>query len=217
MVRKGYNQKCGLAWALDVLGGRWTILILRELLVGPRRFTDLEAGLPGIGSNLLTDRLKHLQHHGVARRTTLSGPVPVQVYELTEAGRAVEPALVPLVRWGWNYAAPEDVDRQASQVSWHIFGLRARFDAVRAQGVNETYEFRVDDVVFHARVSDGALVTRLGPATAPDIVVTTDEDTFLRTADSEDELTKAIETGAFQVSGSMRTYRRARRIFSRTE
>src|SRR5215217_7201539 len=100
MSRRSYRQYCAMARALDVLGERWTLLIVRELLTGPKRFKDLLGGLPGIGTNLLAGRLKELEGEGLLRRTTLPPPAGSAVYELTGRGRDLEPVLMGLARWG---------------------------------------------------------------------------------------------------------------------
>ena len=97
---RSYNQLCGIAAALDVIGDRWTTLILRDLLLGPLRFGDLAEGMPGIGTNTLAARLKHLESAGVVQRTLLPLPERGTVYELTDYGRELEPILMALGRWG---------------------------------------------------------------------------------------------------------------------
>src|SRR2546423_2143166 len=99
MTRRIYNQYCSLAYALDIVGERWTLLIVRELGLGPRRFADLLRNLPGIGRNLLTARLRHLEEQGLVRRTELPPPAASRVYELTEEGRGLAPAMTELSRW----------------------------------------------------------------------------------------------------------------------
>src|SRR5215211_4757632 len=131
MNRRSYGQYCAMARALDVLGDRWTLLIVRELLTGPKRFKDLLEGLPGIGTNLLAGRLKDLAGAGVLRRTTLPPPAGSSVYELTERGRELEPVLMGLARWGLDLLG----ERAAS-------GLNVAFMAWTARWVRETYEFR---------------------------------------------------------------------------
>src|SRR3712207_3261653 len=100
MSGRSYDQFCGLAKALDVLGERWTLLVVRELLLGPKRYSDLLEGLPGIGTNLLAARLKALEASGLVGRRRLPPPAASNVYELTERGRALEPAIFELIRWG---------------------------------------------------------------------------------------------------------------------
>ena len=100
---RSYNQYCALAKALDRVGNRWTLLIIRELLVGPKRYSDLRAGLPGIASNLLSERLRELQSEGIVRRRELPPPAASVVYELTDLGARLESAVVELVRWGAHW------------------------------------------------------------------------------------------------------------------
>src|SRR5262250_1013315 len=108
MTDRSYSQFCGVAHALDLVGERWALLVVRELLGGPRRFTDLAKGLPGIRTNILTSRLKELERAGVVQRRTLPPPAASNVYELTEYGRELEPIVLSLGRWGAKTLGPPD-------------------------------------------------------------------------------------------------------------
>src|SRR2546427_12402137 len=99
-TKRSYDQWCAVARSLDVVGERWTLLIVRDLLVGPKRYKDLLIGLPGIGTNLLADRLRELEGAGILRRTVLPPPAGSTVYELTSSGQALEPVILALGRWG---------------------------------------------------------------------------------------------------------------------
>lgn len=110
MSRRSYDQVCGLATALDRVGERWTLLILRELALGPLRFTELARTVGGAPTDVLTKRLRSLEHDGIVHRRELPPPASVTVYELTELGRELEPALLALARWGLNFLSPDDVD-----------------------------------------------------------------------------------------------------------
>ena len=121
---KRYGQACTIARALDVVGERWSLLLVRELILGPRRYRDLAAGLPGIPSNVLAARLKDLQAAGVITRRTLPAPTDVTVYELTEAGRALQPALKELLDWGLRYG-PEPSRDDAGQPGWALLASAA--------------------------------------------------------------------------------------------
>src|SRR4051812_25586956 len=103
MSARTYNQHCGLARALDLVGERWTLLVLRELVGGPKRYKHLLGGLPGIGTGMLATRLKALEEEGIVRRTTLPPPAEAQVYKLTELGRELEPVMVGLTRFGVHW------------------------------------------------------------------------------------------------------------------
>ena len=122
---KQYGQACAIARALDIVGERWNLLIVRELTLGPRRYHDLAAGLPGIPSNVLAARLKDLQAAGVITRHTLPAPTDVTVYELTGAGRALQPALKELLDWGLRYG-PEPSQDDAAQPGWGLLGAAGR-------------------------------------------------------------------------------------------
>ena len=212
MSKRSYNQHCAIARALDTLGERWTLLVIRELLSGPKRFKDLLEGLPGIGTNLLAARLKDLEGEGLLCRKTLPPPAGSTVYELTEHGREIEPVLVGLARWGLgrlDAPRPGDVFRPV----WAVQAMKATFRPEAARGVRETYEFRVGEDVFHVRVEDGASEPRYGAAWSPDLIVTTDADTFLALVSGELEPEEASRSGVFEVEGDPEALIRCREIF----
>src|SRR6266542_1496523 len=122
MSRRSYDQYCALARALDVIGERWTLLVVRELLLGPKRYKDLLDGLPGIGTNLLAQRLRELEENGLVRRRRLPAPAGVAVYELTEAGRALEDSVLALGRWGAAFlGVPRTTDRY--RPGWYVLSM----------------------------------------------------------------------------------------------
>src|SRR5438105_13791967 len=104
--RRSYDQYCAVARGLDVIGDRWTLLLVRDLLLGPKRYKDLLSGLPGIGTNLLAARLKELEAAGLIERTGLPPPAGSAVYQLTETGQASETVMTALARWGARFLAP---------------------------------------------------------------------------------------------------------------
>ncbi len=108
--RRLYGELCPIALALDVVGERWALLVLRELFAGPKRFTDLAEGLPGIGTSVLSERLRQLESHGVVSRRRLGPPARAQVYVLTARGAALKPVLAGLVTWGSVYLVGKDAD-----------------------------------------------------------------------------------------------------------
>ncbi|HKE98940.1 MAG TPA: winged helix-turn-helix transcriptional regulator [Actinomycetes bacterium] len=172
MARRRYDQFCALAQALDVIGERWTLLIVRELLLGPKRFTDLQSGLPGIPTNLLIQRLRQLEDAGVLERGVLPPPAASAVYQLTEHGRGLEPAIVALVRWSVAAMQPP-APGQALRAEWLLLLMRATFRPDPARGARATYELRIDAEAFQLRVDGAALAIERGPATHPDLVLTT--------------------------------------------
>ena len=201
MGRRSYDQYCTVARALDVVGERWTLLLVRELLTGPKRFKDLLGGLPGIGTNLLTGRLKALEEEGILRRSTLPPPAGSKVYELTELGRSLETVVVELSRWGSRLlGAPRGEDDL--RPAWAAVALRSVFDVEAVGGSKETYEFRIDGEVFHVRLEGGGVEARQGPAADPDLVVAGATEAFLAVAAGRVEPGAAVEAGTIRVEGS---------------
>jgi DNA-binding HxlR family transcriptional regulator len=207
-VNRSYDQYCAVAKALDLIGERWTLLILRDLVhLGPRRFSDLRDGLPGIGANLLTVRLRRLESEGLIKRRRLPKPGASVVYELTELGSGLEPTIIELGRWGGNFMAERQV-REVFFPTGHISAIRATFRAGDARGVRATYEFRIDGESFHVEIDDGSLKTSLGEAAEPDLVVATDVPTSIELMQRRLAPRDAIRSGAVVTSGSVREFER---------
>jgi DNA-binding HxlR family transcriptional regulator len=175
--RRNYGQYCGLAAALDVLGERWTLLVVRELLTGPCRYNELLANLPGIGTNLLADRLKFLVEEEVIRQRPQEG-TKTRTYELTDKGESLRPAVLALARWGLGVLEAPEAE-EFVRPRWGVLAVEAMIDADRA-GAEEQYEFRLDDEVFHVSVADGTVKVQHGLAPGvPALVVHTDAVTFV--------------------------------------
>lgn len=178
--RRNYGQYCGLAAALDVLGERWTLLIVRELLTGPCRYNELLANLPGIGTNLLADRLKFLAEEQVIRQRPQQG-AKTRMYELTEQGESLRPAVLALARWGLGMLASPEAE-EFVRPKWGVLAVEAMIDPVQVaeHGRDELYEFRLDDEVFHIEVAGGEVKVLHGKAPRqPALVVNTDAVTFV--------------------------------------
>ncbi len=202
---------CPVARALDVLGERWMLLIVRELLLGPKRFKDLMAVLPAMGTNRLGDRLKKLQAAGVVTRRTLPPPAGVHVYELTESGQQLRPAIYCLGAWGWQLPLPEDTDRESARAELIALGLTGTSPPALTAGLDERYEFHVGGECFHVSVADGAAVTRSGPAAGgADLVVECDLRTFVGLVGGE---LSTAEADAI-VAGAPALFARAFRLLS---
>jgi DNA-binding HxlR family transcriptional regulator len=166
-----YGEHCGLARALEIVGERWALLVVRELLPGPKRFTDLARGMPRIPSNVLSSRLKDLESTGVVERRALPQPGAGVVYELTPYGRGLDEVLLALARWGVRApTAPADGDAVGAGAL--VLGLRAAFRP--ATDLRATYELHVGETVVHATVDGSTLAVGEGPASDPDVVVRTD-------------------------------------------
>ncbi|MFG3254296.1 winged helix-turn-helix transcriptional regulator [Streptomyces sp. NPDC048172] len=177
-MARSYDQFCPAARALDVVGGRWTLLIVRELLLGPRRYTDLAAGLPGIGPNVLAERLRDMRETGILEQTKLPPPAAGSAYVLTELGEAMRPLVDELTRWGTRLGGPPGPGA-TFQLNWLLNVLRATFRPEAARGVRETYEFRIAGETFHLAVDDGTLDVRHGPAPEAVCFLTADLGTFM--------------------------------------
>jgi DNA-binding HxlR family transcriptional regulator len=201
--KRSYGQYCTVARALDVVGERWSLLLVRELSTGPKRFKDLLEGLPGIGTNLLTNRLKRLEADGIVRRATLPPPAGSNVYELTGLGWSLEPVIVALSRWGARLLdTPREEDNL--RAGWAAVAMRSAIGRGAAGCRPSTYEFRIDGEAFHVRVRDGEggdVEARQGPAPDPDLVVLGDAESFLAVASGGLSPEEAVQSGALQAEG----------------
>src|SRR5262245_5767120 len=164
--KRSYGDPCGIARALDVVGERWALLVVRELVLGPKRFTDLRAHLPGIATDVLSQRLRQLEQAGVLRPTTLPAPAAGQAYELTDRGRDLEPVLHALGRWG-SYEGFQAV-RHEMPVDAFAVALSTVFDPGRTNGWHATVVLDLDGDRVVAHVDDGRLDVRRGEAEQPD-------------------------------------------------
>jgi DNA-binding HxlR family transcriptional regulator len=170
VMPRSYAQLCGVASALDVIGDRWTILILRDLLLGPLRFGDLVEGLPGIGSNTLAARLKHLEITGVISRQVLALPERGMAYELTEYGRQLEPILMALGRWGTQSMGRLPAEL-ATRSRWLVAAMLAFHDERRRVDRPTTWELHLTDGPFTVRAEGSGLVVSAGAAGAADLAL----------------------------------------------
>jgi DNA-binding HxlR family transcriptional regulator len=172
MKKRGYGQYCGFARALEIVGERWALLIIRDLLVGPRRFTDLRRGLPRIPTNILAERLKELEHAGVVRRRALPRPSGSIVYELTERGRGLDDIVLGLGRWGAGSLGDPRPGEIVTPDSL-VMALRTAFRPRAAGTLRADFEIRLGEIVVHARVHEGTLEAGAGPLPGPDLVIET--------------------------------------------
>jgi len=170
VTNRTYGQYCGLARAAEMLGERWGLLIVRDLLVAPRRFTDLQRGLPGIPSNVLASRLKELERAGVVRRRVLPRPSGAVVYELTEYGSELEEIVMAFGRWGAKSLGDPRPDETVTEDSM-VMALRSTFQPQASQGKRVGYELRLGDVVIHAQVGDGKIEAAAGALPGADLII----------------------------------------------
>lgn len=207
-TNRRYGDGCAIATALDYVGERWALLVVRELLLGPKRFTDLQEGLPGAGPKVLAQRLRELEGTGVVRRRALPPPAASQVYELTEWGAELDAVVVALGHWGTGAPEPSGDPVGADSA---MIKLRGFFRPRPDRPWTATYEMRLGRHRFTARVIDGRLVemSRGEPHGRPDAVIDTDPDTLDRVLGLDPPaLTKAIDDGRLTITGDDEAGRR---------
>ena len=202
MARRSYGQICGLSRALEIVGERWAILIIRDLLVGPKRFTDLRQGLPRIPTNVLSARLKELEQAEVLHRRILPRPATAVVYELTPYGRELDSILMALGKWGAkSMGTPEPDDIYT--IDSLMMALRTSYqgtDGAQAPTDPVSYELRVPGIVISLTVQDGQLGIAGGPQPDPDLVIETN-DGFAALLTGTVSASEAIENGSVRVTG----------------
>jgi DNA-binding HxlR family transcriptional regulator len=212
-MAKRFDQYCPIAHALSLVGERWALLIVRELLRGPRRYTDLSAGLPGIGTNILATRLRELEAAGLVTRRRLPPPAASTVYELTEYGLGLEEVLYSVARWGARTLGLPRHDEDL-EPDWGLQAFRALFYPERARGVAATYAVHVDDDAFTVRVEDGCLRVELGASDGADAALATDMATFFELASGDLPAADAVEAGRMRVEGDPDAAARFFELFS---
>jgi DNA-binding HxlR family transcriptional regulator len=210
---RSYAQLCGIATALDLIGDRWTPLVVRDLLLGPLRFGDLAEGLPGIGTNTLAARLKHLEAAGVVHRRLLPLPERGTAYELTAYGRELEPILLALGRWGTKSMGrlPADV---ASRSRWLVAAMLAFRDERQRVAHPTTWELRLNDGSYTVRAEGTSLAVAAGAPDRADLVVTTGDDTLHRLLTRRLAPAEALATGAVELEGDPSAFPRLVGLFA---
>ena len=198
--RRGYGQYCAIASALDVVGERWTLLIIRDLFLGPKRYTDLREGLPGIATDLLTARLRTLEGAGLVGRRTLPKPAPAAVYELTERGRLLGPALAALARVGFEFLGEPGDDAQVPAERL-VLALRPAFDSAAVPDHRATYQLELDGEPFIVAVRGDRVDTARGTAADADLTIRTSTLTLIRLLRRSANADTALAGGALQLEG----------------
>ncbi len=184
-----YHQYCPVARALDVAGERWTLLVARELLLGPRRFTDLAEGLPGIGSSVLATRLRELEQHGLVAKRTLPPPAASVVYELTDQARGLARVLAALADWGMNLLG-QPANEDTVEPRWLVLALAVTTRPPESLP-ESTYELRVDNQAFQIRSNHDRLQVAEGSASSASATITMTTDTLGAIASGDLDITSA--------------------------
>ncbi len=211
-ARRTYGDRCGVSRALDVVGERWSLLIVRELLLGPKRFTDLRAGIVNGTPNVLSERLRELEAAGVLRRRRLGPPASARVYELTRRGRELERVILALGRWG--SACPLDPPSEMS-IDSHALALRTLFDSAAARGQELCIGLEIEGDQLQATVGEGELTLARGATQAPDATITADRPALRSVLWEGRALRDAAQTEALSVTGDVAAAESFVRLFPR--
>lgn len=195
---RSYDDPCGIARALDRVGERWALLIVRELLLGPKRFTDLRAGLPTASPNVLSQRLRELEDSGAIQRRQLSPPANATVYELTEWGRELEPVILALARWG-SRATP--VPRGELSADALMIALETTFDTAASAGMEARLELRLGGEPFRAHVARKRIEVARGPCDRHHAVITTGVGCLHQVAFGQLAVARARRSGELTIDG----------------
>jgi DNA-binding HxlR family transcriptional regulator len=198
-TKRTYDDGCAAAHALDLVGERWALLVVRELLLGPKRFTDLRAGLPNASPNVLAERLRGLEEAGIVRRRRLPPPAASRIYELTDWGEELEPVIIRLGRWGAR--SPSKPDDAPLGVDSLILSFRTMLDPGAANGLEAVYELRMGEDRFLAEVSGGSFEIERGSAARPDATIEADSATLAELVYSGRPLAEALRSGDVKIEG----------------
>ena len=211
VASRSYGQYCGLARALEIVGERWGLLLVRDLLVGPRRFSELRRGLPKIPTNVLSARLRQLEAAGVVRRRLLARPETGFEYELTAYGRDLEETVMVFGRWGARSLGEPRANEIVTCDSL-VMALRSTFQPAAARAFRGSYELRLGDVTVHARVDRGRLEAAAGGLPDADLVIETGP--ILRSILAR-ELTPAaaLRSGLVRLTGDKRLFEKFPELF----
>ncbi len=212
VIDRSYGQYCALAQALDLIGERWTILIIRELLVGPRRFKDLLEGLPNISTNLLSERLKKLELENILIKHRLPPPADVDVYELTSLGQSLEESFLALSRWGVQVLSPLPEELHSSLGS-EALKLRTLFNPELAKDIEESYELHIDNNVMIVSIQNGTLNIEQGSAKKPDLVLHTGAKAYAELLIGELSVKETLLGGQLHFEGDREVLERFVTIF----
>lgn len=203
MSRRNYDQYCALARALDVVGERWTLLLLRELFAGPQRFSDLLQTLPGIGNGLLSTRLREMQEAGLIEVTELPAPAATRVYQLTEVGSQLDAAVTALGQWGARFLGPPGAALHRHPL-WLLQSLAARThrSSANASGPSRLdIDIQLDGQRHHLRLRSGRVVAGRGPHHEPQACITITSETLYALSQGQVGIEDALSEGQFEVSG----------------
>lgn len=198
--RRSYGDPCGVARALDAVGERWALLVVRELLFGPKRYADLSRGLPAMSQNVLSQRLRELEESGIVLRRKLGPPARIHIYELTDRGRDLEPVLCALAVWGSREAVDPDTELSVDAL---MLALKTTFDPSIARSLKADYELRFGDDRFHVSIAAGTCRIARGVAERVNAVIETDATTLRSIVFGGRQLAAAMVAGDLTLIGDL--------------
>jgi DNA-binding HxlR family transcriptional regulator len=210
--KRDYGQFCGLAAGLNIVGERWTLLIVRELLIGPMRFNEIMENLPGMGPNLLTERLRSLTEQGIIEQMPVPGDGRGRLYQLAPLGEELRGPLLGLARWGMQFLVENDRDGEV-RAEWGFLAVQAMVLPDQIPDVDESYEFRVGNDVFTVDVRDRAVNFQRGTgASTPVLVITSDPETFVSIGARMTTPFEALAGGKMKFEGESDALQRCSRL-----
>jgi DNA-binding HxlR family transcriptional regulator len=210
-TKRSYGESCAAAHALDLVGERWALLVVRELILGPKRFTDLRSGILHASSNVLAQRLRELEQAGIVRRRKLPPPAGASVYELTDWGQDLEPILAALGRWGAR--SPHLPTDAGMSIDSTVLALRTMFFPAAAKGLRATYALRVGEHAFRVRIAGGRMELERGEAPDADATLECDQRTLGALALTGLPLGEALAAGSARVTGDAAALERFLTLF----
>ena len=213
MSARSYKQACPIARALDAVGDRWTLLIVRDLALGPQRHSDLRRALPTLSPHLLSKRLRDMEQAGLVTKQRLPPPAASTVYALSESGRGLFPALQELSRWGSHWGAAAKPEQQR-RFPWLVFALEVFSSPTETGGIGDVYQFCADGEIYTVRVGENAFDVAAAPVERPDVTLMGDSETMYDLASGRLSLREAERAGRLVVDGQRRAASRAVRVLS---
>jgi DNA-binding HxlR family transcriptional regulator/putative sterol carrier protein len=209
-TRRTYGDGCAIAHGLDLVGERWALLVVRELLLGPKRFTDLKKGLPNASPNVISERLRELERAGIVKREKLPPPASLRVYGLTDWGRELEETVISLGRWAARSPSPSDAPVGLDSI---VLALRTLFDPGAAKGLRASYELRLGEDRFRIEVSDDQIEVARREADDADATIDTDRDTLTEVLWRGRPLADAQRAGKMRIEGDQTAVERLIPLF----
>jgi DNA-binding HxlR family transcriptional regulator/putative sterol carrier protein len=210
--KRTYEDGCGMAQGLNLVGERWALMVVRELLLGPKRFSDLRGDLPGVSANVLSQRLDELEASRIVRRRQLDPPTKAWVYELTPWGAELEPVIKGLGRWAARSPSfPRGLPLSVNSV---VLSMRTMYDGSAGEGMTLSLQLTLDGYPFAVHVDDGNFSIEIGRATSPDADIVTDQNSLAMLLYDNRDIGEAIASGDLTLTGDRAAFERFVTLFT---